>query len=73
MTNLFRKARPMEELLQDRAFSFHVGQLMGAAEMASHWLKLREDPEAKAMGEKLAEVVGWFFTDPERPSRPPST
>lgn len=58
-----RKARTLEELLNDNGFPYHVGQLMGATEMAAHWLKLRDDADAKAMGEKLSEIVGWFFVD----------
>ena len=58
-----RRARTLEDLLNDRQFPYYVGKLVGATEMVSHWLKLRDDAEAKAVGEKLGEVVGWFFED----------
>jgi len=51
----------MDELLRDPQLSFHVGRLTGASEMLSHWLTLRDDPEEKAMGERIGKVVDWFF------------
>jgi hypothetical protein len=51
----------MEELLRDGAFPYQVGRLTGAATMVAYWLSLRDDEECKKMGEKLNEVVSWFF------------
>jgi hypothetical protein len=56
-----RKARPLEELLQDQGIAYHIGQLIGAVEMAAWQLSQTEDAKMKSMGEKLAEVSGWFF------------
>jgi len=64
---LSHKVRPMEEILRDSGFPYHVGQLTGAAEMAAHWMTLHEDEEVKAMGAKLGEVVRWFFAEDEPP------
>lgn len=58
-----RKARTMEELLGDSGFPYHVGQMIGAAEMAAWWMSLQEDADTQKMGEKLAETVNWFFKD----------
>ena len=56
-----RKAKTIDELLHDRSFPYHVGQLIGSAEMASHWMRIHGDELTREMGEKLAESVGWFF------------
>lgn len=58
-----RKAKPMEELLKDKGFAFHIGQLIGAAEMTAFQLQLMDDENAKNVGSKLAEVVNWFFVE----------
>lgn len=62
---MFRKARTTEDLMNDKGFPYHIGQLMGAATMAAHWMQLQEDPTTKEMGEKLEEVVNWFFEGKE--------
>lgn len=54
----------MEDLLRDTAFPYHIGQLVGAVEVAAHWMSLADDPHTKEMGRKLEEVVGWFFEAP---------
>lgn len=56
----------MEELLRDSAFPFRVGQLTGAAAMAAHLLQMKDDPEIKAIGERLGEMVSWYYAPPER-------
>lgn len=61
----FRRARAMHELQKDPAFAFHVGQLIGAAEMAAHWMRLQDDAAVKSVGGKLAETVAWFFREGE--------
>ena len=58
-----KRARPMDELLRDTGFPYHVGQLIGATEMAAHWMALQQDADVKAMGAKLSEAVAWFFHD----------
>lgn len=58
---MFRRARTMDELIEDKDFLYHIGQLTGAAEMVSHWMMMQEDQETKDMGHKLQEVVNWFF------------
>lgn len=61
-----RRARSLNDVLEDKNFVYQVGKLVGAAEMTSHWLQLqKENEEAQALGAKLHEVVGWFF-EPER-------
>jgi hypothetical protein len=64
-----RKAKTIEDLLQDKTMPYRVGQLIGAAEMASHWMQMQEDHATQAMGDKLADVVGWFFWEVENGSR----
>jgi hypothetical protein len=63
---LGKKPRPMEELLRDSAFPYQVGKLVGAASMTAYWMTLREDDESKKMGEKLNEMVGWFYAEQNR-------
>lgn len=60
---LFRRARPMDELLGDSGFAYHTGQLIGAAEMTAHWMEMSTDPDTQAMGRKMNEAVNWFFKD----------
>jgi hypothetical protein len=57
-----RKAHPLDELLRDQNFAYHIGQLMGAVEMASWRLSQSEDKEMQDLGRKLGEISGWFFT-----------
>jgi hypothetical protein len=63
-----RKAKPIEELRGDPRFPFHVGQLIGAVEMASFWMLGHEAPEVKRMGERLQQSVGWFFVGGPTPT-----
>jgi hypothetical protein len=64
MSNLFRRRnRSLDELLRDPNFPYHVGRLMGAAEMTSHWLTTREDKDAQQMGYRLSGIVSWFFEE----------
>lgn len=58
-----KRARPMEELLRDGHFPYHVGQLLGATEMAGHWMRTHDDPVVKELGAKLEEVASWFFLE----------
>ena len=58
-----RKARPLDELMQDQSLAYHIGQLQGAVEMVAWQLSLEEDERMKKLGEKLAEVSGWFFKE----------
>jgi hypothetical protein len=45
-----------------------IGRLVGASEMTSWWLTLRDDTESKEVGKRLGEVVDWFF-EGDRPDR----
>jgi hypothetical protein len=56
--------RPHDELLHDANLPYQLGRLVGAATMAAHLLGQRDDPEVKAIGDKLAEIVGWFYEGP---------
>lgn len=57
-----RKFRALNELLSDPNFPIRVGRLIGASEMVSHYLLLKEnDPEAKEMGKRLQDINDWFF------------
>ena len=57
-----RKARTMPELLEDKGFPYHVGQLIGSAEMCSWWMMMSgQTEEVQTMGNKLSESVAWFF------------
>jgi hypothetical protein len=58
-----RRSRDLNELLRDPHFPYHVGRLMGAAEMAAHWMITQEDPQTKQMGRRLADIVSWFFEE----------
>jgi len=60
---LGRKAKTIDEMLEDRGFPYHVGQLIGAAEMASHMLQNHPEGDVQRIGTKLGEVVNWFFKD----------
>jgi hypothetical protein len=67
---LFPWSRPREteEYLRDPELGFRVGQLVGACIMAARVLSMSEDDRAKAIGEKLAETAGWFYTNDPRPA-----
>ena len=51
----------------DPQFVLMIGRLVGAAEMTSWWLTLRDDAESKEVGRRLGDVVDWFF-EGERPA-----
>lgn len=57
--------------MRDPHFHYQVGRLIGAGEMAGHWMSLQKDEQTQEMGKKLQETVGWFFTD-EHPQIPPT-
>jgi hypothetical protein len=67
----FRRARPIEELIRDPRFPYHVGQLIGATEMAAWWMRTQGNEETQKMGGKLAEAVGWFFAEGTPEPAPP--
>jgi hypothetical protein len=58
---LFRKARPLEELLRDSAFPYQVGRLIGASEVVAFWLQQRPEGDIAQMGMKLHSVVEFFY------------
>jgi hypothetical protein len=60
---LGRKARTMDELVEDKTFLYHVGQLIGSAEMASHIMQNHVEGDIQRLGDKLAEASGWFFKE----------
>jgi hypothetical protein len=65
----------MENLLDDRNFPFQIYRLIGAAEMCSHWMLRQTNEETQAMGQKLADIVNWYFEGGQEISRslkPPS-
>lgn len=59
---LGRRAKSYGEMIADPAFVYQIGRLIGAAEMSSKLLASNSDPEAKAIGHGLENVVNWFFT-----------
>lgn len=58
-----RKARSLDDLLQDSALAYRIGQLIGAVEMTAWRLSMHEDEEMKDLALKLQQVSDWFFTD----------
>ena len=64
-----RRPRSLQEMTADPQFVLMIGRLVGAAEMTSWWLTLRDDAESKEVGRRLGEVIDWFFQG-ERPSPP---
>ena len=58
-----RRARRIDELTKDPRFPYHVGQLIGAVEMAAFILIHGEDEHLRRLGQKLGEAGNWFFTD----------
>lgn len=70
MSLLARKPKDPNELLKDPQTPWHVGRLMGASEMVSHLLMIRDDPELQEIGRRLSSVVEWFFTDDQVKVRP---
>ena len=64
-----RRPRLLPEMTTDPQFVLMIGRLVGAAEMTSWWLTLRDDAESKEVGRRLGEVVDWFF-EGERPNGP---
>jgi hypothetical protein len=67
---MLKRARTPEDLLDDRTYLYHVGQLVGAVVMASHQLKAHGDKDVQNLGEKLGESVEWFFHDITPPATP---
>jgi hypothetical protein len=68
----FRRAKPIEDVMKDPRGLFHVGQLIGAADMVAHFCVMAEDEKTQRMGDRLAEAVDWFFTrEGDKWDRPP--
>jgi hypothetical protein len=67
-----RRGRNFEDLMRDPHFHYQVGRLIGAGEMAGHWMSLQKEEQTKEMGAKLQETVGWFFIDEEHKASPPT-
>ena len=63
-----RRPRALQEMTADPQFVLMIGRLVGAAEMTSWWLTLRDDDESKEVGRRLGDVVDWFF-EGDRPER----
>lgn len=59
----------MQEMLNDPHFTYQVGRLVGAAEMAAHHMQLHGDEETKSAGVALKAVVDWFFISGEDTKR----
>lgn len=75
-----RRAKTMDDLVGDPRALYHVGQLIGCAEMLSWWLRGQKEEELQRMGDKLAEATAWFFTSDKQedkwsraPAYPPKT
>lgn len=62
-----RTPKPFADVSQDSHFSYQMGRLVGAAEMASQLLQTQDNPDIKTIGNNLAKVVDWFFM-PEKAS-----
>lgn len=62
-----KRLRPTDELLEDPAFPFQVGRIIGASELVAHWLTMQPSEEAKAMGNRLALVLDFYY-EPEKSS-----
>jgi hypothetical protein len=60
-----RQFRKMDELIQDPNFTYQIGRLVGASEMAAHHMKTHGDEETKSVGGALSNVVDWFFVSNE--------
>jgi hypothetical protein len=57
----WRKARPVEEFVNDKAFGYQLGVMVGAMQMAGHVLTLHEDEKVHEIGKRLYEASSWFF------------
>lgn len=56
-----RRFRPVDELVADPSYLLMLGRIVGAAQLAGVVLSMRDDPELKAIGDKLAALSDWFF------------
>jgi hypothetical protein len=56
-----KRLRPTDELLEDPAFPFQVGRIIGASELVAHWLSMQPSEESKAMGNRLASVLDFYY------------
>jgi hypothetical protein len=63
-----RSPKPFAALAEDSQFPYHMGRLVGAAEMASVLLTNQDNPDVKQIGENLGQVVNWFFEGQEAQS-----
>jgi hypothetical protein len=59
----WRRPRPVDQLMVDQRFSYQMGRLVGAAEMAGQLLTTQDNPDVQKIGANLTAVVGWFFED----------
>jgi hypothetical protein len=59
----FRRVKKVEAILEDPNTPYRVGQLIGACDMAAHWMTLQDDEETKAMGNRLHGVLNWWFEE----------
>jgi hypothetical protein len=69
---MLRKPRSMQEMLTDPHFTYQVGRLVGAAEMAAHHMQMHGDEETKSAGVALKTVVDWFFVTDQDAKRGPT-
>lgn len=61
-----RRPRLLQDMTDDPQFVLMIGRLVGAAEMTSWWLALRQDTESQEVGHRLGDVVDWFFEGERR-------
>jgi hypothetical protein len=71
------KPRDTAEVIKDPNYHARSWQLQGAAWMAAHLLILRDDPELREIGRRLASASGWFMEEKDdlwanRPALPPA-
>lgn len=68
-----RRSKSLEELAKDPALLYHAHYLVGTASTVAYWMTMQDDPQVKAMGEKLAAAAGWFFEGKDdKWERPPT-
>jgi hypothetical protein len=58
---LARRPKTLEQLADDPALLYHAQYLVGTASTVGYWMAMQDDPQTKAMGEKLMQAASWFY------------
>jgi hypothetical protein len=55
--------KDIKVMIEDPAFPYQVGRLVGAAEVTSQLLLHQDTPDVNQLGVNLANAVAWFYDE----------